>query len=92
MLYFYEIKGIMARPKKIKETKLSASNNKKQNAKPVIDKKGEKAPTKKPKKKLTAADKKIQKIGNDANRSLSRYLKEIGKFEPLEPKREVVLA
>ena len=29
---------------------------------------------------------------SDANRSLSRYLEEIGKFEPLEPAREIVLA
>ncbi|MFQ6674564.1 MAG: RNA polymerase sigma factor RpoD/SigA [Fidelibacterota bacterium] len=29
---------------------------------------------------------------NDANRSLSRYLEEIGKYEPLEPRREIELA
>ena len=29
---------------------------------------------------------------SDANRSLSRYLEEIGKFEPLEPAREIELA
>lgn len=29
---------------------------------------------------------------SDANRSLSRYLEEIGKFEPLDPEREIVLA
>lgn len=29
---------------------------------------------------------------SDANRSLSRYLEEIGKFEPLSPKREIELA
>ena len=28
----------------------------------------------------------------DSNRSLSRYLEEIGKFEPLKPAREVELA
>ena len=44
------------------------------------------------KKKKTKLDKKIQKIGSDANRSLSRYLKEIGKYDPLEPNREVELA
>lgn len=29
---------------------------------------------------------------SDANRSLSRYLEEIGKYEPLEPQREIELA
>ena len=29
---------------------------------------------------------------SDANRSLSRYLEEIGKFEPLPPAREIELA
>ena len=43
-------------------------------------------------KKPSALDRKIQKIGNDANRALSRYLSEIGKFQPLEPVREVELA
>ncbi len=31
-------------------------------------------------------------IGMDANRSLSKYLEEIGKYEPLKPKEEVRLA
>ena len=46
------------------------------------------------KKKATKKKKqaKIQKIGNDANRSLSKYLQEIGKFEPLDPIKEVELA
>ena len=44
------------------------------------------------KNKKTKLDKKIQKIGSDANRSLSRYLKEIGKYDPLDPNREVELA
>lgn len=44
------------------------------------------------KKRKSKLDKKIQKIGSDANRSLSRYLQEIGRFEPLEPTREVHLA
>ncbi len=47
---------------------------------------------KKKKKKQSALDRKIQKIGNDANRALSRYLQEIGKFQPLDPVREVELA
>ena len=46
------------------------------------------APKKTRKKKI---DKKIQNIGNDANRSLSKYLNEISKFEPLHPDREVEL-
>ena len=47
----------------------------------------------KPKKrKTTKTDKKIQSIGNDANRSLSKYLNEISRFEPLHPEREVELA
>ena len=53
-----------------------------------------KTETEKPKKKATRKkkiDKKIQNIGNDANRSLSKYLNEISKFEPLHPDREVEL-
>ena len=46
----------------------------------------------KPKPKKTKLDKKIQKIGSDANRSLSKYLQEISKYEPLSPDREVELA
>ena len=44
------------------------------------------------KKRKSKLDKKIQKIGSDANRSLSRYLQEIGRYEPLVPNREVELA
>jgi len=51
----------------------------------------EKKPVKKRKKK-TKAEQAIQKIGNDANRSLSKYLQEISKFEPLHPEREIELA
>ena len=47
---------------------------------------------KKPKKRPTKADKAIEKIGNDANRSLSKYLQEISKYEPLSPDKEVDLA
>jgi len=47
---------------------------------------------KKKSKKQSALDRKMQKIGNDANRALSRYLQEIGKFSPLDPVREVELA
>ena len=35
---------------------------------------------------------KITKSVNESNRSLSRYLEEIGKYEPLHPDREVELA
>ncbi|SVA90095.1 uncharacterized protein METZ01_LOCUS142949, partial [marine metagenome] len=35
---------------------------------------------------------KAGKAINESNRSLSRYLEEIGKFEPLHPDREVELA
>ena len=50
-----------------------------------------KVPPKK-KKKKTKAEMAIQKIGNDANRSLSKYLQEISRFEPLHPEREIELA
>ena len=51
--------------------------------------------SKKPAKKVvkkTKIQKKIEKIGSDANRSLSKYLQEISKYEPLDPEREVELA
>ena len=51
----------------------------------------EKKPVRKRKKK-TKAEQVIQKIGNDANRSLSKYLQEISRFEPLDPEREIELA
>ena len=43
-------------------------------------------------KKKTKAEQVIQKIGNDANRSLSKYLQEISRFQPLDPEREIELA
>ena len=53
--------------------------------------KPEKKPARKRKKK-TKAEQVIQKIGNDANRSLSKYLQEISRFQPLDPEREIELA
>ena len=53
--------------------------------------KTEKKPVRKRKKK-TKAEQVIQKIGNDANRSLSKYLQEISRFQPLDPEREIELA
>ena len=53
--------------------------------------KPEKKPVRKRKKK-TKAEQVIQKIGNDANRSLSKYLQEISRFQPLDPEREIELA
>ncbi len=44
------------------------------------------------KKKIAKLEKKIKKLGSDANRSLSKYLQEISRFEPLSPAREVELA
>tara|TARA_S200000501_G_scaffold275837_2_gene259652 strand:- start:2602 stop:3774 length:1173 start_codon:yes stop_codon:yes gene_type:complete len=55
----------------------------------MSEKKTKRRPIKKRKSKV---DKNIQKIGSDANRSLSKYLQEISKYEPLSPDREVELA
>ncbi|OUW21829.1 MAG: hypothetical protein CBD21_00115 [bacterium TMED161] len=54
--------------------------------------KKEATPTKKKAKKKSKVELKIQKIGSDANRSLSKYLQEISKYQPLDPNREVELA
>ena len=72
--------------KESKKTQNSKSPVKKANPKKSEDKKKVK------KRKTTKTDKKIQSIGNDANRSLSKYLNEISRFEPLHPDREVELA
>ena len=66
--------------KETKATKIKASNVKEKKKVPA---------KKKPKKRPTKADKAIAKIGNDANRSLSKYLQEISKYEPLSPDKEV---
>jgi RNA polymerase primary sigma factor len=66
--------------------------------KDVITEKGKKMMSEKKtkrkvvKKRKSKVDKNIQKIGSDANRSLSKYLQEISKYEPLSPDREVELA
>ena len=74
---------------KAKETKKSVKKN-------SVSKNAKKTETdikpKRRKRKATKTDKKIQSIGNDANRSLSKYLNEISRFEPLHPEREVELA
>ena len=36
--------------------------------------------------------KKDKRVGSDSNRALSKYLEEIGKFEPLSPDKEIELA
>ena len=54
--------------------------------------KNEAAPAKNKAKKKSKVELKIQKIGSDANRSLSKYLQEISRYQPLDPNREVELA
>ena len=75
-----------------KKEKVNPKSKKK--ATSTIEDKKTTAATKKNKKvvKKTKIQKKIEKIGSDANRSLSKYLQEISKYEPLDPEREVELA
>ena len=54
--------------------------------------KNENEPAEKKAKKKSKVELKIQKIGSDANRSLSKYLQEISRYQPLDPNREVELA
>ena len=44
------------------------------------------------KKKIAKLEKKIKKLGSDANRSLSKYLQEISRYDPLDTFKEVELA
>ena len=91
-------KTTAAKPKKVakkatdtKAVKKTTAAKSKKAVKKATDAKG-KVKAKPKKKRPTKADKAIEKIGNDANRSLSKYLQEISKYEPLSPEREVELA
>ena len=89
-----ELKKATSKITKAKTSKLKESKktlNSKSTVKKANPKKSEDKPKVK-KRKTTKTDKKIQSIGNDANRSLSKYLNEISRFEPLHPDREVELA
>ena len=89
-----ELKKATSKITKAKTSKLKESK-KTQNSKSPVKKANPKKSEDKPKvkkRKTTKTDKKIQSIGNDANRSLSKYLNEISRFEPLHPDREVELA
>jgi RNA polymerase primary sigma factor len=79
-------KKTIATKKATEKTTKKAVETKKAVAKKAVEKK----PLKK--KKKTKAEMAIQKIGNDANRSLSKYLQEISQFDPLDPEREIELA
>ena len=97
-----EDKAIKVKAKKItkvdkKVAKKTASKSKdvskaKKASLKAATKKDSKKTATKPKRKTTKVDKNIQKLGSDANRSLSKYLQEISKYEPLSPDREVELA
>ena len=87
-----KIKSSLTEKPATKKTATKKTATKKTAAKKTATKKTAAKKTDAVKKKKTKLDKKIQKIGSDANRSLSRYLKEIGKYDPLEPNREVELA
>tara|TARA_B100002051_G_scaffold102806_1_gene98285 strand:- start:721 stop:1854 length:1134 start_codon:yes stop_codon:yes gene_type:complete len=91
-------KTTAAKPKKVakkatdtKAVKKTTTAKSKKAVKKATDAKG-KVKAKPKKKRPTKADKAIEKIGNDANRSLSKYLQEISKYEPLSPEKEVELA
>jgi len=88
----------MPKAKKMSTKKTTAkaapkkAETKKTTAKAAPKKAETKKTTAKAAPKKTKLDKKIQKIGNDANRSLSKYLQEISQYNPLTPQREVELA
>ena len=91
-------KTTAAKPKKVakkatdtKAVKKTTAAKSKKAVKKATDAMG-KVKAKPKKKRPTKADKAIEKIGNDANRSLSKYLQEISKYEPLSPEKEVELA
>ena len=77
--------------KKTASKSKDVSKAKKASLKAATKKDSKKTATK-PKRKTTKVDKNIQKLGSDANRSLSKYLQEISRYEPLSPDREVELA
>jgi len=85
--------GKIKNTKKADKTKQDSKLKKPSKKADKLEAKKEIPEEKKPKKpaKKKKIDKKIQNIGNDANRSLSKYLNEISKFEPLHPDREVEL-
>ena len=76
--------------KKASPKKIAANKEPNQKDAKIVEK--EAAPAKKKAKKKSKVELKIQKIGSDANRSLSKYLQEISKYQPLDPNREVELA
>ena len=87
------IKAKTVKPTKKVETK-ATKKTKTKTVKPTkkVETKAEEKTKKKKVVKKTKIQKKIEKIGSDANRSLSKYLQEISKYEPLAPEREVELA
>ena len=82
--------AIKATSKKTTAKKTTANKEPNKKDTNVVEK--EAAPAKKKAKKKSKVELKIQKIGSDANRSLSKYLQEISKYQPLDPNREVELA
>ena len=75
-----------------KTTPKKTATKKEPNQKDTKTVEKEAAPANKKAKKKSKVELKIQKIGSDANRSLSKYLQEISKYQPLDPNREVELA
>jgi len=91
-----KVKKVASTKKNLKKTSVLENENLKdtlteKNEQLTSEKKQKRTVIKK-KKRKTKAEKNIQKVGNDANRSLSKYLQEISQYEPLSPDREVELA